>query len=602
MKYTYYIILAMLLLCSCSEERDIDNGVQRLSITFADAPTQSRSYWTDFTDTEDKKVSYVWEDGTNMLTAIKHGTQYVPFYDDLAGTPQYHTNTKFETVDAGKSKIRLQTECGVKYDEVAGAYAYPVAAGDEMYCCHPINAHTDVMSSADAVTVDMHLPQTFTYAALSNDLQSLEEYSYVYTSTTLQSVNATDVVANTSSFNSACAIIRFNITNNVSTAIDITGIKMESNDGSKIFPDVLRFSDGSVAEQADKEGYYSRLTTTINSVTIPKNSTGTFYNLCFPLNGNFNNVPLKFTIDTNYLTYQLKLATDKITNNKFEAGKIYTFNFDLKEKEINLNTIEIAQCTTYNIDNTESLNVIINGDAIWQQSDDATAQMVFVSLAMSTTINGIDYDVLWATCNLGAMEPIETGFHYAWGEVATKDSNQYSPTGYTGKANTDIMGTSADAVKVYLGGGYWLWCTPTKDMWDKLLDTDEYGWSWQTVKKVSDGGESEENLNFDASVWEVTKRDSEGKLIGHIYLPITGYSGLLDAPADTYGRVNKARCQYWTSTPCSNVAGATEKSYAFQTIYSTEIGTGKGSMSAPKLEACDRYNGYAIRPVLLKKK
>ena len=601
MKYPYYILFSLLLLLtSCSEERDVRNSVQRLDITFAD--TQSRSNWSDLTDTEDKKVVYVWKnDGNNMLTAIKHGSEYVPFFESMTSAGEYYTKTKFETVDAAKSKITLHTVNGVKLNVADGNYVYPVAAGDAMHCFHPINSNTTVSSSADAVTVDMQLPSTFHNNQLQNDLKPLAEYSYVYTSTTLQSVDANKVVAKTSHFNSACAIIRFNVTNSVTSDIIITGIKMESDDGSKIFPNVLRFADGKVAEQADKSSYYSRLTTDIGSVTIPRTQKGVFYNMCFPLDegSNFNNVPLKFTIDTNYLTYQLRLNSGLIPNNKFEAGKIYTFNFTLQEKEIMLNTIDISQCTTYNIDSSESLSVIVSPDAVWNQSGNESAQMVFVSLGMSTTIGEQDYEVLWATCNIGAMEPIETGFHYAWGEVERKGASEYSPKGYKGTATTDIINTQYDAVKAYLGGGYWLWCMPTKEMWQDIISNCT--WTWKTVKKAADGNESEDNLNFDASVWEVTKRDNEGKLVGLIYLPITGYSGY-DSTTDTYKKINKARCHYWTSTPCSSTAGGEAESWAFETTYYTEEGTGNGHMTDPTLVASQRYNGYCIRPVLLKKK
>ena len=601
MKYPYYILFSLLLLLtSCSEERDVRNSVQRLDITFAD--TQSRSNWSDLTDTEDKKVVYVWKnDGNNMLTAIKHGSEYVPFFESMTSAGEYYTKTKFETVDAAKSKITLHTVNGVKLNVADGNYVYPVAAGDAMHCFHPINSNTTVSSSADAVTVDMKLPSTFSYDKLSNDLTPLAQYSYVYTSTTLQSVDANKVVAVTSHFNSACAIIRFNVTNSVTSDIIITGIKMESDDGSKIFPNVLRFADGTVAEQADKSSYYSRLTTDIGSVTIPRTQKGVFYNMSFPLDesSNFNNVPLKFTIDTNYLTYQLRLNSGLIPNNKFEAGKIYTFNFTLEEKEIRLNTIDISQCTTYNIDSSESLSVIVSPDAVWNQSGNESAQMVFVSLGMSTTIGEQDYEVLWATCNIGAMEPIETGFHYAWGEVERKEASKYSPAGYKGTATTDIINTQYDAVKAYLGGGYWLWCMPTKEMWQDIISNCT--WTWKTVKKAADGNESEDNLNFDASVWEVTTRDNEGKLVGLIYLPITGYSGY-DSTTDTYKKINKARCHYWTSTPCSSTVGGEAESWAFETTYYTEEGTGNGHMTDPTLVASQRYNGYCIRPVLLKKK
>ena len=605
MKYIYPILFTLLLLSSCAEEQAGHNSVQRLNISFAD--TQTRSIWSDRTDTENKVVSYIWdESNTNMLTAIKHGSQYVPFYESMNSAAEYYSSTQFETVDEEKSKIKLKTEKGVKLEVVSDAYVFPVAAGDEMYCFHPINEHTTVSHSASAVTVDMSLPSTFSYGQLTNDLQSLADYSYVYTSTTLQSVDANDVVAKTSHFNSACAIIRFNITNHITSDIIITGIKMESDDGSKIFPNVLRFADGQVAEQDDKSGYYNKLTTSIGQdaipVTIPKQQTGIFYNLCFPLlDGDFNQVPLKFTIDTNYLTYQLRLNSDVITNHKFEAGKIYTFNFTLEEKEIRLNTLDIAQCTTYNIDNAESLSIVVSPNAIWDQMGQESAQMVFVSLGMTTTIGDKEYDVLWATCNLGAMEPIETGYHYAWGEVTKKSASKYSPEGYRGTATTDIHNTENDVVKAYLGGGHWLWCMPTKEMWDDLVTLCT--WKWKPVKKTSDASTAEENIDFDASVWEVTKRDENNQLIGLIYFPITGYSGW-DESTGTYKEVNKRLCYYWTSTPDpdSNGSGATEKSWAFETNYVTDQGTGNGYMTNPKMIMRERYNGYAIRPVLLKEK
>lgn len=299
------ILSALSLFSSCNEEQMVSDSVRRLNITFADE--QTRSSWNDNTDAEGGKVSYVWENSDNMLTAIKHGSEYVPFYESMSSAAAYYSKTRFETVDAAKSKIKLQTVRGVKYDYDSenNKYLYPVAAGDKMYLCHPINEDnaaenkTAVNSSSVAVQVDLPLPSTFSYNNLVNDLSAWKDYSYVYTSTTLKSVDDNAVVANASHFNSACAIIRFNITNSTTSDIIITGIKMESDDGSKIYPNKLRFADGAIAEQDDKSGYYNKLTTSIDQVTIPRNDRGRFYNLCFPLDGNFNGVPLKFTIDTN---------------------------------------------------------------------------------------------------------------------------------------------------------------------------------------------------------------------------------------------------------------------------------------------------------------
>ena len=595
-----FILLALSLLYSCNDEQAMSDSVRRLDISFADG--QTRSSWNDNTDTEGGKVSYIWDNnGDNMLTAIKHGGKYVPFYESLSSTAQYYTPTSFESVDEAKSKIKLQTKFGVKYDLADGEYVIPVAADDDMYCCHPTNHLINISSGANAFSADMSIPSTFSYDKLVNDLSSLSSYSYVYTSTTLKSVDDNSIVAKASHFNSACAIIRFNITNNITSDIIITDIKMEADDGSKIFPNKLRFAEGTMAEQDDKSGYYNCLTTKLDqeNVKIPLKDKGIFYNLCFPLDGDFNHVPLKFTIDTNYLTYQLRLNSDVITNHKFEAGKLYTFNFTLEEKEIHLNTIDISQCTTYNVDKAESVNIIVSPDAIWQQSASTSAQMVFVSLGMTTTIADKTYDVLWATCNLGAMEPIQTGNHYAWGEVEKKEASKYSPNGYTGTASTDIRGTKHDAVRRYLGDGYWLWSMPTEQMWRDLIS--QCTWKWKTVKKVSDDEASEDNLDFDASVWEVRKYSADNKLTGLIYFPITGYSGKDETTGD-YKQVKKAKCCYWTSTPSSNTAGAKEKSWAFVTTYTVTGSEGHMSDQNKAMTECERYNGYSIRPVLLKER
>ena len=594
------ILSALSLFSSCNEEQMVPDSVRRLNITFADE--QTRSSWNDNTDAEGGKVSYIWENSDNMLTAIKHDSEYVPFYESMSSAAAYYSKTRFETVDEVKSKIKLQTVCGVKYDYDTGnnLYLYPVAAGDAMYCFHPINDNTTINSSSAAVRVDMSLPSKFGYNQLTNDLSLWKDYSYVYTSTTLQSVDDNAVVANASHFNSACAIIRFNITNSTTSDIIITGIKMESDDGSKIYPNKLRFADGAIAEQDDKSGYYNKLTTSIGQVTIPMNDRGRFYNLCFPLDGNFNGVPLKFTIDTNYLTYQLNLNSTAITGNKFEAGKIYTFNFSLEEKEVKLNTIEISHCTTYNIDNTESIEIVVTPQLTWHQTGDITAQMVFVSLGMTMKYEGKDYDVLWATCNLGAKETLETGHLFSWGEVARKEETLYSPEGYTSSATADIAYTEHDAVKHMLGEGHWFWMMPTKAMWKKIID--ECDWTWSTVKKVDTGTGSEDNLDFDASVWKVQKKDSEGRVTGIIYLPITGYAGL-DESTNTYKKVEKARCCYWTSTPASATAGGEEKSYAFYTKYEIDPNNPSTGHMSPKdsaIQPCQRYNGFAIRPVLLR--
>lgn len=80
-------------------------------------------------------------------------------------------------------------------------------------------------------------------------------------------------------------------------------------------------------------------------------------------------------------------------------------------------------------------------------------------------------------------------------------------------------------------------------------------------------------------------------------------SRILACSCRTYKKVNKARCCYWTSTPCNSDAGANATSYAFYTTYEIDSeNSSLGHMSTPSLKSCEHYNGYVIRPVLLRLK
>ena len=83
MKLGHYILILCTLFSSCSEETLPTTGsLQRLSIEFDNEVVGTKSYWNDLTDdATNHKVAYIWENSDNMLTAIKHSGQYVPFYE-----------------------------------------------------------------------------------------------------------------------------------------------------------------------------------------------------------------------------------------------------------------------------------------------------------------------------------------------------------------------------------------------------------------------------------------------------------------------------------------------------------------------------------------
>ncbi|HZK03825.1 MAG TPA: hypothetical protein VFC94_05400 [Bacteroidaceae bacterium] len=81
--------------------------------------------------------------------------------------------------------------------------------------------------------------------------------------------------------------------------------------------------------------------------------------------------------------------------------------------------------------------------------------------------------VKWASCNLGAENPMDYGDYYRWGEIVPNTSGlidgyrHYNPSkGNFSDLGEDISGTEYDAAHVRLGGK---WRMPTKEECEELL-------------------------------------------------------------------------------------------------------------------------------------
>lgn len=103
---------------------------------------------------------------------------------------------------------------------------------------------------------------------------------------------------------------------------------------------------------------------------------------------------------------------------------------------------------------------------------------------------GLPSGTLWATTNVGASEPEDYGYYFAWGEVEPK---------YTYDWNTyfdSVNGSSSNFKKYYNGGGKteldleddaaymnWGegWRMPSRAQQDELRDTNNCTWTWTNV-------------------------------------------------------------------------------------------------------------------------
>lgn len=127
----------------------------------------------------------------------------------------------------------------------------------------------------------------------------------------------------------------------------------------------------------------------------------------------------------------------------------------------------------------------------------------------SHEVNGYEYvdlglSVKWATCNVGASNPEDRGFYFAWGETSSKSNyteGTYKYSGaskYNSKDGIITLDSDDDAATVNMGNP---WRMPTKEELEELFDSCTWKWS----------------SSNDIEGYQVTGRNGNT-----IFLPLTG--------------------------------------------------------------------------------
>ena len=175
---------------------------------------------------------------------------------------------------------------------------------------------------------------------------------------------------------------------------------------------------------------------------------------------------------------------------------------------------------------------------------------------------GLPSGLLWATCNVGAKEPWESGLHFSWGNV---DGHEKEPGYYFcetdygttpgGKLTTDIPADAKyDAARANFGGS---WRIPTVSEFQELRNNCTSEWTTQ------DG---------------VYGRLFTSRINGNsVFFPATG----LCIESTTFNDGNAG--YYWSSSLNSN----TNSRIMFLNRYDLFTGS-----------VVDRFLGISIRPVL----
>lgn len=127
----------------------------------------------------------------------------------------------------------------------------------------------------------------------------------------------------------------------------------------------------------------------------------------------------------------------------------------------------------------QKVNIKIEENATCSQSITLKAEdpHQYVDLGLS---------VKWATTNVDASAPEESGGYYAWGEIETKASyssdnykyytNGKTPTKYVNSDKTPVLAPEDDVASVKWGGD---WRMPTKQEWEELFNNCDVEWTTQ---------------------------------------------------------------------------------------------------------------------------
>jgi hypothetical protein len=195
------------------------------------------------------------------------------------------------------------------------------------------------------------------------------------------------------------------------------------------------------------------------------------------------------------------------------------------------------------------------------------------------TENGYEWvdlglSVKWATCNVGATAPEDYGNYYAWGEIATKTTYDWSTYKYSNGSNSTLTKycddasygkdgftdelttlTAADDAATQNWGRNWR--MPTENEWQELIDNCT--WTWTTLNGVNG--------------YEVKASNGNS-----IFLPAAGYYNgdeLYNAGSDGY---------YWSSSLGAFYPGCASLMYFFSGRHRTDhYGRGFGPSIRPVL-------------------
>ncbi len=238
------------------------------------------------------------------------------------------------------------------------------------------------------------------------------------------------------------------------------------------------------------------------------------------------------------------------TDIPLESGKYTTLGLVVGKDKVELASVTVSDWTAgTDLPGGEAVPFALNGHRVVDMG--------------TVVIGGVEKNLKWAACNMGADNPWDYGDYYSWGATATQTSYDWAHypfmqagqsdwlyiTKYTvadgqtdgtfwynsdgfflgdGKTSFADYDYADDAARQLWGGN---WRIPTDEEWTALRNTDLYDWVWTT-----------DYLGSGENGMLVTRKDGTGPCAGNsIFLPAAGNRLYLTL-------INPGLGYYWSSS------------------------------------------------------
>lgn len=234
----------------------------------------------------------------------------------------------------------------------------------------------------------------------------------------------------------------------------------------------------------------------------------------------------------------------------------------------------------------QASDCVVSKEAVFQRSSYRGKLNADSGLEWSGEFVAMGDGIYWATKNIGANNPQESGYYFAWGETETKASyswdtykwgtaynelTKYNDDSSFGTVDTPTylyLQADDDAARVNLGPG---WLTPQKDDWQWLVDNCDWEWT-------------DDYEGTGTSGYVVTSTIS-GYTTSSIFLPAAGF--YINAPA----RVGQLG-YYWSANHGRRyVTEGEEQGMPYKAWYLSFTSSGK------TVGSVDRFYGIPVRPI-----